>query len=100
MQLSGPEAGGCCTDGVFDLADMFCDNFSGALTQAKPAVHLSEEAAAKLTDRIQNAGTEVVEAKVGIVGVVHHGVHHHASVRGWRSSLLGRCRQPAISLSQ
>lgn len=34
---------------------------------------LSEEEAAKLTDRIQNAGTEVVEAKVGIVGVVHQG---------------------------
>jgi malate dehydrogenase len=35
------------------------------LSQAKPAVNLSEEEARKLTDRIQNAGTEVVEAKAG-----------------------------------
>ena len=33
--------------------------------QAQPAVNsLSKEDAAKLTERIQNAGTEVVEAKV------------------------------------
>lgn len=32
--------------------------------QAQPAVNISEEEARKLTERIQNAGTEVVEAKV------------------------------------
>lgn len=36
------------------------------LSQAKPAMNsLSTEAAAKLTERIQNAGTEVVDAKAG-----------------------------------
>lgn len=33
--------------------------------QTQPKVNFSEEEAAKLTDRIQNAGTEVVEAKAG-----------------------------------
>jgi malate/lactate dehydrogenase len=32
--------------------------------QSQPAVNISEKDARKLTERIQNAGTEVVEAKV------------------------------------
>ena len=35
------------------------------LLQSNPSVNFSEEEAAKMTDRIQNAGTEVVEAKAG-----------------------------------
>ncbi|CAI5974049.1 unnamed protein product [Closterium sp. NIES-64] len=35
------------------------------LSKAKPSVTLTEDEAAKLTVRIQNAGTEVVEAKAG-----------------------------------
>ncbi|EIE24005.1 malate dehydrogenase [Coccomyxa subellipsoidea C-169] len=35
------------------------------LSQTNPAVSFTEDEAAKLTDRIQNAGTEVVEAKAG-----------------------------------
>eukprot|EP01023_Acetabularia_acetabulum_P017082 TRINITY_DN1848_c0_g1_i1.p1 TRINITY_DN1848_c0_g1~~TRINITY_DN1848_c0_g1_i1.p1 ORF type:complete len:351 (+),score=78.04 TRINITY_DN1848_c0_g1_i1:97-1053(+) len=35
------------------------------LSQSKPKLSLSNEEAAKLTDRIQNAGTEVVNAKAG-----------------------------------
>jgi malate dehydrogenase len=35
------------------------------MAQAKPPVHLPEEQALKLMTRIQNAGTEVVEAKAG-----------------------------------
>mmetsp|Transcript_7390 Transcript_7390/g.21856 ORF Transcript_7390/g.21856 Transcript_7390/m.21856 type:complete len:324 (+) Transcript_7390:141-1112(+) len=35
------------------------------LSQSKPAVDISQEDAKKLTQRIQNAGTEVVEAKAG-----------------------------------
>jgi malate dehydrogenase len=35
------------------------------LSQSQPAVNISEEEARKLTERIQNAGTEVVEAKAG-----------------------------------
>lgn len=33
--------------------------------QTNPSVSFTEEEAAKLTERIQNAGTEVVEAKAG-----------------------------------
>ncbi len=33
--------------------------------QATPKVSFSEEEAAAMTERIQNAGTEVVEAKAG-----------------------------------
>lgn len=33
--------------------------------QTQPKVNFSEDEVAKLTDRIQNAGTEVVEAKAG-----------------------------------
>jgi len=33
--------------------------------QATPEVEFSDEDAAKMTDKIQNAGTEVVEAKAG-----------------------------------
>lgn len=33
--------------------------------QANPSVQFSEAEAAKMTERIQNAGTEVVEAKAG-----------------------------------
>ncbi len=33
--------------------------------QTNPPVSFTEEEAAKLTNRIQNAGTEVVEAKAG-----------------------------------
>lgn len=33
--------------------------------QATPEVDFSEEDAAKMTDKIQNAGTEVVDAKAG-----------------------------------
>ncbi|KAK9843049.1 hypothetical protein WJX74_006210 [Apatococcus lobatus] len=35
------------------------------LSQTQPKVNFSEDEVAKLTDRIQNAGTEVVEAKAG-----------------------------------
>ncbi|CAL8462470.1 g2003 [Coccomyxa elongata] len=35
------------------------------LSQTNPSVSFTEEEAAKLTERIQNAGTEVVEAKAG-----------------------------------
>lgn len=35
------------------------------ILQASPSVDFSEEEAAKMTERIQNAGTEVVEAKAG-----------------------------------
>ena len=35
------------------------------VVQANPSVSFTEEEAAKLTERIQNAGTEVVEAKAG-----------------------------------
>jgi malate/lactate dehydrogenase len=35
-----------------------------AALQSQPAVNISEDEARKLTERIQNAGTEVVEAKV------------------------------------
>ena len=35
------------------------------MVQATPKVEFTEEEAAKMTDRIQNAGTEVVEAKAG-----------------------------------
>ncbi|KAL3148283.1 hypothetical protein ABBQ38_013749 [Trebouxia sp. C0009 RCD-2024] len=35
------------------------------LSQATPKVEFSDEEAAKMTDKIQNAGTEVVEAKAG-----------------------------------
>lgn len=35
------------------------------MLQAKPSVQFGNEEAAKLTERIQNAGTEVVEAKAG-----------------------------------
>ena len=38
---------------------------SGICLQSNPSVDFSEEEAAKMTDRIQNAGTEVVEAKAG-----------------------------------
>ncbi len=38
---------------------------SGSYLQSNPSVDFSEEEAAKMTDRIQNAGTEVVEAKAG-----------------------------------
>lgn len=40
-------------------------SFNGMPMQTQPKVNFSEEEAAKLTDRIQNAGTEVVEAKAG-----------------------------------
>lgn len=33
--------------------------------QATPKVEFSDDEAAKMTDKIQNAGTEVVEAKAG-----------------------------------
>lgn len=33
--------------------------------QASPSVEFTDEEVSKLTDRIQNAGTEVVEAKAG-----------------------------------
>ncbi len=36
-----------------------------AHAQTTPKVDFSEEEAAKMTERIQNAGTEVVEAKAG-----------------------------------
>ena len=36
-----------------------------ARAQTTPKVEFSEEEAAKMTERIQNAGTEVVEAKAG-----------------------------------
>lgn len=35
------------------------------LLQTTPSVDFSDEEVAKLTDRIQNGGTEVVEAKAG-----------------------------------
>ena len=38
---------------------------NGLPMQTQPKVNFSEEEAAKLTNRIQNAGTEVVEAKAG-----------------------------------
>ncbi len=37
------------------------------LSRATPAVSFSDEELEKLTDRIQNAGTEVVNAKAGAV---------------------------------
>lgn len=36
-----------------------------ACLQATPKVEFSDDEAAKMTDKIQNAGTEVVEAKAG-----------------------------------
>ena len=37
----------------------------GVAVQATPKVEFSDDEAAKMTDKIQNAGTEVVEAKAG-----------------------------------
>ena len=39
------------------------------LLQTQPAVTFSDEELSQLTERIQNAGTEVVNAKAGAVSV-------------------------------
>lgn len=46
------------------LPDQAVFNFCWSL-QATPKVEFSDDEAAKMTDKIQNAGTEVVEAKAG-----------------------------------
>lgn len=42
------------------------------LSQVVPKVSFSEEELVSLTERIQNAGTEVVEAKAGAVSIALH----------------------------
>ncbi len=43
----------------------------GIRLQATPKVDLSKEKAKALMERIQNAGTEVVEAKVRLQSILH-----------------------------
>lgn len=60
------------------------------LLQSNPRVDFSEEEAAKMTDRIQNAGTEVVEAKAGTgsatLSMASHTFHDTKHVNVWRKA--------------
>jgi len=45
--------------------------------QTKPAVNFTQEELEQLTDRIQNAGTEVVNAKAGAVSAQQTILYQH-----------------------
>jgi len=63
-----------------------------AHAQTTPKVDFSEEEAAKMTERIQNAGTEVVEAKAGAGSATLSMVRAGRPGRsGARSGRLGAC---------
>jgi len=47
-----------------------CDHIMFLFLKTSPKVSLTDEEVDKLTDRIQNAGTEVVNAKAGSVSLL------------------------------
>ena len=56
--------------------------------QTNPTVSFTDDEMAKLTDRIQNAGTEVVEAKAGAgsatLSMVRPCIHWESCVVSWK----------------
>ena len=62
--------------------------------QTTPSVGFSEEEAASLTTRIQNAGTEVVEAKAGTGSATLSMAY--AAARMAESTLLGLSGEPNV----
>ena len=65
FQISCPAADAAVSSlNGLQLPDQALFNFCWSL-QATPKVEFSDDEAAKMTDKIQNAGTEVVEAKAG-----------------------------------
>ena len=51
--------------------NVYTHTYAHVHTQAKPSVSFTTEELDKLTDRIQNAGTEVVNAKAGAVSLTN-----------------------------
>jgi malate/lactate dehydrogenase len=75
-------------------ADLITCNVAEGMLQTTPPVQMGEEEVASLTTRIQNAGTEVVEAKAGKGSATLSMAY--AAARMAESCLLGLEARPCL----